>query len=117
MVNEVSTTNQERPKYWSTPEEGEAIWAELRLIKDGSRVLEVGTAAGHVTRALRQKDCEVTGIEFDKDSARLAAPACHRLIVGDVEDLDLDVEIPEQFEVILCGDLFWTKNEGLALSS
>lgn len=94
-----------RPKYWPVVEEYGTIQAQLRLIRDGSRVLEVGTAAGYATRALKGKGCEVTGIELDADLADLAAPVCRQMIVGDVERLDLDEQLPEDFDVILCGDV------------
>jgi 2-polyprenyl-3-methyl-5-hydroxy-6-metoxy-1,4-benzoquinol methylase len=102
---ELLAASDERPKYWSAADEGEATLAQLALIPEGSRVLEVGTAAGHVTRALKHKGCQVTGIEVDPDLARLAAPACRRVIVGNVEDLDLDAELSEEFDVVLCGDV------------
>lgn len=102
----LSTTSfQWRPKYWSTPEQNEAFQAELDLIPSGSRVLEVGTAAGHVTRALRRKGCTVTGIELDQELARMAEPMCRRMVLGNIEELDLDRSIPEKFDVILCGDV------------
>jgi 2-polyprenyl-3-methyl-5-hydroxy-6-metoxy-1,4-benzoquinol methylase len=116
MDRDVSTANGERPRYWSTPEEGPATRVELELIPDGSRVLEIGTAAGHVTRALKRKGCEVTGIELDEELARLAAPACRRIIVGDIETLDLDTELAEEFDVVLCGDVLeHLKNPDAAL--
>ena len=94
-----------RPKYWSDPDESETLRIELALIPEGSRVLEVGPAAGHVTRALKRHGCEVTGLEVDAELANLAEPFCRRMVVGNIEDLDLDVELPEEFDVILCGDV------------
>jgi 2-polyprenyl-3-methyl-5-hydroxy-6-metoxy-1,4-benzoquinol methylase len=116
MDKDVSTASGERPRYWFTPEEVETTRTELDFIPDGSRVLEVGTAAGHVTRALKRKGCEVTGIELDEVLARMAAPACRRIIVGDIETLDLDAELAETFDVILCGDVLeHLKNPDAAL--
>jgi 2-polyprenyl-3-methyl-5-hydroxy-6-metoxy-1,4-benzoquinol methylase len=100
-----TTTFQWRPKYWSVPHENETLRTELALIPEGSRVLEVGPAAGHVTRALKRQGCEVTGLEADAALAGLAEPLCRQMVVGDIEDLDLDVELPEEFDVILCGDV------------
>jgi len=42
----------ETRKYWSTPVTTPALRAELDLSPDGKRVLEIGTAAGHLTRAV-----------------------------------------------------------------
>lgn len=61
MAPLITTTFRWRPRYWSVPDENETLRTELALIPDGSRVLEVGPAAGHVTRALARHGCEVTG--------------------------------------------------------
>lgn len=105
MAPLLTTTFQWRPRYWSVPEENETLRTELALIPHGSRVLEVGPAAGHVTRSLTRQGCEVTGVEQDAALASLAKPLCRRMVVGDIEDLDLDVEVAEQFDVVLCGDI------------
>jgi len=99
------TTDPETPKYWSTPAIDPTLRAELDLIPDRQRVLEIGTAAGHVTRALAEKGCSVVGVEMDVKQAALAAPFCRRLVVGNIEALDLDHEVPEVFDVVLCGDV------------
>jgi 2-polyprenyl-3-methyl-5-hydroxy-6-metoxy-1,4-benzoquinol methylase len=100
-----TTTFQWRPKYWSVPDESGTLQAELALIPDGSRVLEVGPAAGHVTQELKRKGCEVTGLELDPALAGMARSLYRRMVVGNIEDLDLDAELPEDFDVILCGDV------------
>ncbi len=100
-----TTTFQWRPRYWSLPEENETLRAELALIPHGSRVLEVGSAAGHVTQVLKRQGCEVTGLELDPALASLARSLCRRMVVGNIEDLDLDAQVPEEFDVILCGDI------------
>jgi 2-polyprenyl-3-methyl-5-hydroxy-6-metoxy-1,4-benzoquinol methylase len=100
-----TTTFHWKPKYWSVPAENETLQTELALIPDGSRVLEVGPAAGHVTQVLKRKGCEVTGLELDAALAGMARPLCRRMVVGNIEDLDLDAELPEEFDVILCGDV------------
>jgi 2-polyprenyl-3-methyl-5-hydroxy-6-metoxy-1,4-benzoquinol methylase len=98
-------TDPETPKYWSTPDTDPTLRAELDLIPDGQRVLEIGTAAGHVTRALAEKGCPVVGVEMDVKQAAQAAPFCRRLVVGNIEELDLDQEVPDVFDVVLCGDV------------
>ena len=100
-----TTTFRWRPKYWSIADENETLRAELALIPHGSRVLEVGPGAGHVTQALKRQGCEVTGLELDPALASLARPLCRRMVVGNIEDLDLDAEVPEKFDVVLCGDV------------
>jgi 2-polyprenyl-3-methyl-5-hydroxy-6-metoxy-1,4-benzoquinol methylase len=94
-----------RPEYWVPPERSDAVTAQLALIPDGTTVLEIGTASGHVSRALRAKNCEITGIELDAAAASVAAAYCRRMIVGNIEELDLDQVLPETFDVVLCGDV------------
>lgn len=93
------------PCCWQLPGESPTITAELALIPPGSRVLEVGAAGGHVTSALKKKGCEVTVVEIDTESAQYARPYCARLIVGDIETLDVGQETPGPFDVVLFGDV------------
>lgn len=99
------STEGSTPKYWTRVEDTPTLQAELALIPGGSRVLEVGTAAGHMTQALVRKGCLVVGLEIDEVQARLAAPFCSRMIVDDIERLDLDTALPDKFDVVLCGDV------------
>lgn len=101
----LTTTFVWRPKYWVTPEELETGRAELALIPERSRVLEVGTASGAMSQALKRKGCVVTGIEIDPEMASAARRICARMVVGNVEELDLDAELLESFDVVLCGDV------------
>ena len=114
----MTTAFQWKPQYWSEPEHTPTLRAELALIPTGSNVLEIGTAAGHMTRALREKGCQITGVELDDERARLAASLCRRMVVGNVEDMDLDAALPDHFDVILCGDVLeHLKNPASALSA
>ncbi len=101
----LTTTFQWRPKYWSDPQQVPNLRTQLDLIPNGSAVLEVGTAAGHMTRALKEKGCNVIGLELSEEFAKMAAPFARRMVVGNVEQLDLDAQIPERFDVVLCGDV------------
>lgn len=100
-----TTTFTWRPKYWVVPSDSVTLRTELALIPGGSRVLEVGTASGAVSQALKHKGCEVTGIEVDPELAAMAERFCRRMIVGNIEDLDLDAELSETFDIVLCGDV------------
>jgi GT2 family glycosyltransferase/2-polyprenyl-3-methyl-5-hydroxy-6-metoxy-1,4-benzoquinol methylase len=72
----------------------------------GKDVLEVGPATGYVAKALRDRGCRVTGIEVDPEAAEVAAQFCERMIVADVEDLDLEEVFPDQrFDVVVYGDV------------
>jgi methionine biosynthesis protein MetW len=75
------------------------------LVGRGKRVLDVGCAAGDLAAVLAEHRCQVTGIEIDPEAARQAEKRCERVIVGDVENLDLGEELDgESFDVIVFGD-------------
>src|SRR6266852_5435717 len=101
----ITTTFRWRPRYWSVPYESKTLQTELALIPPGSRVLEVALAVWHLTQALKRQGCEVTGIELDPALASMSGSLRRRMVVGNIEDLDLDAEVPEEFDVILCGDV------------
>jgi 2-polyprenyl-3-methyl-5-hydroxy-6-metoxy-1,4-benzoquinol methylase len=70
------------------------------------KVLDVGCAGGTVTQALKRRGCRVTGIEIDPDAAERARAACDRVIVGDLDAMDLSAELEgEKFDVIIFGDI------------
>jgi 2-polyprenyl-3-methyl-5-hydroxy-6-metoxy-1,4-benzoquinol methylase len=76
------------------------------LVGHDKRVLDVGAATGYLAEVLVARGCRVTGIELDPDAARQAERYCDRVIVGDLENMDLDVEIGEdRFDVIVFGDV------------
>jgi 2-polyprenyl-3-methyl-5-hydroxy-6-metoxy-1,4-benzoquinol methylase len=78
----------------------------VRLVGEGKRVLELGPATGYMSRVLRDRGCAVTGIELDPRMAEAAYEHLDRLIVGDVEALDLAAELSgERFDVILAADV------------
>jgi 2-polyprenyl-3-methyl-5-hydroxy-6-metoxy-1,4-benzoquinol methylase len=78
----------------------------VRLVGTDQRVLELGPAAGHMTRVLRDRGCSVVGIEVDPDKAELAGEFAERVIVGDLDALNLDEELgSERFDVIVAADV------------
>lgn len=79
----------------------------LSLVGENRLVLEIGCALGFQTRSMRQiQNCRIVGIEIDADAARQAAPDCEKLIIGDVETVDLDAEIgDDKFDVITFADV------------
>jgi 2-polyprenyl-3-methyl-5-hydroxy-6-metoxy-1,4-benzoquinol methylase len=66
-------------------------------------VLEVGTATGYLTSEMVKRGCEVTGIEQDPEMAKIAAQHCEKMIVGDVESLDMS-ELGT-YDAIILGDV------------
>jgi 2-polyprenyl-3-methyl-5-hydroxy-6-metoxy-1,4-benzoquinol methylase len=78
----------------------------VRLVADGSRVLELGPATGYMSRVLSDRGCTVVGIEIDPEMAERAADFCERVIVGDLDTLDLAAELgDERFDTIVAADV------------
>lgn len=68
------------------------------------RVLEVGCSSGYVSRALQERGCRVTGIELDLAAAAEAKRWCERVLVGDIESLDLGA-LESGYDVLLLADV------------
>jgi GT2 family glycosyltransferase/SAM-dependent methyltransferase len=79
----------------------------VNFVEPGSRVLELGPATGYMSRAfVEQRECSVVGIEFDPGMAERAAAICERVIVGDLDHLDLEAELgDERFDAIVSADV------------
>ncbi len=78
----------------------------IEMVGEGRRVLELGPATGYMSAALRQRGCTVTGVELDASMAAQAARFCERVIVGDLDTLDLADELGEdRFDVIVAADV------------
>lgn len=70
----------------------------LSHIRANSRVLEIGTGGGGVTRLLKEHlGCRVVGVDLDPVYAQLAGPYCERFVIGDISKQDV-------FEDITAGD-------------
>jgi 2-polyprenyl-3-methyl-5-hydroxy-6-metoxy-1,4-benzoquinol methylase len=78
----------------------------LRFVGANKRVLEIGCAAGHVTSALVGQGNTVVGVDIDPAAAEKAAAHAERVVVGDVESMDLDAELSgDRFDVAVLGDV------------
>lgn len=78
----------------------------LEMVDAGKRVIDFGCSAGHLSRVLKERGCYVVGIEMDEEAAGLAAEVCDRVIVGDLDRLDLvEVLQGEEFDVGVFGDV------------
>jgi SAM-dependent methyltransferase len=89
------------------------------LVPRGARVLEVGCATGYMSEVLhRRLACRVTGIELLAEAAALAGPSCERVLVGDIEALDLAAALPgERFDLVLFADVLeHLRNPGAVLA-
>lgn len=83
--------------------------AHQKIIKetgDNRVVLEIGCASGYMSKALTEKGCKVTGIEFRSELAKMARKHCHKVIIGDIEDSRTIEKLGrKRFEVIILADV------------
>lgn len=87
----------------------------IRLVGEGHRVLELGPASGYMSAVLRERGCTVVGIELDPEMAAQAEQFCERVIVGDLDKLDLEEELGEdRFDVIVAADVLEHLRDPLA---
>ncbi|HEV2760981.1 MAG TPA: methyltransferase domain-containing protein [Acidimicrobiales bacterium] len=78
----------------------------VELVGGTKRVLDVGCATGYLAQALGERGCTVSGVESDVEAAEQARPHLERLVVGDVETMDLaEVFGEDRFDVIVFGDV------------
>lgn len=78
----------------------------VELTGRNKRVLEIGTSTGYITKILKERGNQVIGIEIEKDAAEMAQQYCESMIIGDVEELDLDSYLDtESIDVILLADV------------
>src|SRR3954454_15054103 len=76
----------------------------LELVPPGTDVLDAGCSSGYLAERLVAQGCRVVGLELDPEAARVAERWCDRVIVCDVEQMELELE-SASFDVVLCGDI------------
>jgi 2-polyprenyl-3-methyl-5-hydroxy-6-metoxy-1,4-benzoquinol methylase len=83
-------------------------WSAHRLMVDlagrDGRVLELGCSSGYVSERLVAAGNAVVGVDADADDARAAETVCERVVVGDLEAMDLPGE-PGSYDAVVCGDV------------
>lgn len=78
----------------------------LELVGGGRRVLDAGCATGYLAEALVARGCRVSGVEYVPEAAEKARPHLERLLVGNLDELDLVAEFGEgAFDVLVFGDV------------
>ena len=88
----------------SNPNNSHTLMVEL--VGGTKRVLDVGCATGYLARALGERGCTVSGVEYDEEAAEEARPHLERLVVGDLETMDLAEAFgDDRFDVIVFGDV------------
>ena len=87
----------------------------VRLVGTDARVLELGPSSGHMSGVLRDQGCSVVGIELDSEAATAASRYCERVIVGDLDTIDVDAELgSDRFDVIVAADVLEHLKDPLA---
>jgi 2-polyprenyl-3-methyl-5-hydroxy-6-metoxy-1,4-benzoquinol methylase len=76
----------------------------LAAVGTAQRVLDVGCSSGYLAKPLSERGNTIVGIELDPEAAREAEAFCERVLVGDVETMELPLE-PGSFDVVLLGDV------------
>lgn len=79
------------------------IDAVLRRTRPGDRVFEGGVSSGYLARQIAAEGRIVDGAEIDPVAAERAAQVCDRVLVGDLDQLDVG-ELAGQYRAFLFGD-------------
>ena len=80
--------------------------AILEQVGENKTVLDLGCASGYLAEALVARGCTVSGVEYDAVEAEKARPHLDRLVVADLNHLDLTEEFSAtRFDVVVCGDV------------
>lgn len=68
------------------------------------RVLEIGCSTGYLSEALQRNGCRITGVEIDASAGAAAQRWCERVVIGDVETMDL-APLGAGYDVLLLADV------------
>jgi methionine biosynthesis protein MetW len=78
----------------------------LAFVESGGKVLDVGCSSGYLAHILRDEfNCRVTGLEIDADAAAKAESFCEKVIVADVEKVDIAAFGDTRFDTIILADV------------
>lgn len=77
----------------------------LRMVGWNRRVLELGAARGHVTRALAAQNNRVTAVEYDPEAAADLKALAEEVVIGDLNNPETLSRVFGEFDVVLAGDV------------
>jgi 2-polyprenyl-3-methyl-5-hydroxy-6-metoxy-1,4-benzoquinol methylase len=79
---------------------------QLGLMGYHKRVVDFGCATGYFAQYLKQRDCQVLGIELNPDAAKMAEAHCEQVLVADLDIVPVaDLLSGQQFDVAVFGDV------------
>ncbi|NEO26506.1 MAG: methyltransferase domain-containing protein [Kamptonema sp. SIO4C4] len=87
-------------------DENNSLKKILTAVGYQKRVIDFGCSTGYLAKMLVERGCQVTGVEVNAEAAQVAENYCERVIIGNVEDLNIAEVFPEeQFDVAIFGDV------------
>jgi 2-polyprenyl-3-methyl-5-hydroxy-6-metoxy-1,4-benzoquinol methylase len=92
------------PDYNFKPDSYSSHTRILNLVPSNSRVLDIGCYEGHLARMLKNRNCEVTGVEKLPKAAEKARAHCSQVITVDIEKEEIDLPA-NSFDVIILADI------------
>lgn len=72
--------------------------------EDSLHILEVGCSEGNFCKALNRTDREIWGVEINPEAAKVAAKVCHKVLVGDFNDI-FDQLPKNYFDCVIFNDV------------
>lgn len=89
----------------TTPYRGHHLLADAVLAntQTADRVLEGGVSSGYFAELLVRAGRRVDGIELDPIAAERARRVCERVVVGDLQDIDVE-QLNGPYDLLLFGD-------------
>lgn len=80
-------------------------WIVVAMVGLHKEVLELGCSTGFMSRHLVKNGCSVTGVEIDERAAHLAADACSRVEILDLNDAKWISRVGGPFDTVVFGDV------------
>ena len=77
----------------------------LDSVREQSKVLDVGCAEGYLSKIIASKECEVVGIELDKEAGQKAGKYCKEVVIGNIESIELNKEYYNYFDFVILADV------------
>ncbi|MGQ0631422.1 MAG: class I SAM-dependent methyltransferase [Sporichthyaceae bacterium] len=77
----------------------------LGMVGWNQRVLELGAANGHMTRAMAAQNCKVTAVEYDPDAAVHLKECAEAVVIGDLNSVETLTRVTGPFDAVLAGDV------------